>query len=103
MAWIRAIVLAGAQIGSGSVVGAASIVTRRIPNNAVAVGSPAKVVRRHVAWERPHLGLVPPYCKADSSTVTKSRYWSMTVEEERPPRFRMAKAALRRMRTLRRR
>ncbi|MCI1217409.1 MAG: sugar O-acetyltransferase [Bifidobacterium crudilactis] len=40
------IVLGGVRIGSGSVVGAGSVVTRDIPENAVAVGNPARVIKR---------------------------------------------------------
>jgi len=81
------IVLGGAEIGEGSVIGAGGVVTRRVPNNVVAVGSPARVVRRDVAWERPHLGLVEPFYKPDSSTVKKSPYWRTTVDPDaRPPR-----------------
>ena len=45
--WIgcRAIVLPGVTIGSGSVIGAGSIVTHDIPENSVAVGQPARVIR----------------------------------------------------------
>lgn len=45
--WIgaRAIVLPGVTIGTGSVVGAGSVVTRDIPPRSVAVGQPARVVR----------------------------------------------------------
>lgn len=43
-------VLSGVTIGAGAVVGAGSVVIRDIPDNAIAVGSPAKVVRnRHDA------------------------------------------------------
>lgn len=41
----RVIVLRGVRIGAGSVIGAASVVTRDIPPRSVAVGHPAKVVR----------------------------------------------------------
>jgi maltose O-acetyltransferase len=41
----RVIVLPGVTIGSGSVVGAGSVVTRDIPPRSLAVGSPARVVR----------------------------------------------------------
>ena len=41
-----AIVLAGVSIGSDSVVGAGAVVTRDVPAGVVAVGNPAKVVRR---------------------------------------------------------
>ena len=45
--WIgcRAIILPGVTIGSGSVIGAGSIVTRDIPENSLAVGQPARVIR----------------------------------------------------------
>lgn len=53
----EATVLRGSAIGSGSVIGTRSIVSGAVPNNCVAVGSPAKVVRRDIAWERPYLWL----------------------------------------------
>jgi acetyltransferase-like isoleucine patch superfamily enzyme len=73
-----ATVLGGGQIGPGTVIGYGAIVTGRIPNNCIAVGTPARVIRRDVAWERPHLSLTPPYYKPDSSTVTRSKYWRLT-------------------------
>jgi len=81
------VVLAGARIGSGSVIGYGAIVTGRIPNNCIAVGVPARVIRRDTAWERPHLSLVRPYYKPDASTVAKSPYWALT-EEPAPPSWR---------------
>ncbi len=47
-AWIgmRCIILKGVTIGSGAIIGAGSVVTRDIPANAVACGSPARVVRQ---------------------------------------------------------
>lgn len=46
-AWLGfgVIVLGGVSIGRGTVVGAGSIVTHDLPDNAIAVGSPARVVR----------------------------------------------------------
>jgi len=73
-----AIVLAGVEIGEGSVVGANSIVTRSIPNNVIAAGSPATVIRTDIAWERPHLGLTKPFYKPHVSTVKRSKYWRRT-------------------------
>jgi acetyltransferase-like isoleucine patch superfamily enzyme len=46
-AWLGTgvIVLDGVRIGKGAVIGAGSVVTRDVPNGAVAVGVPAKVVK----------------------------------------------------------
>lgn len=47
-AWIgvRSIILPGAKIGDNSVIGAGSVVTRPIPPNHFAAGSPAKVIKK---------------------------------------------------------
>lgn len=85
--WIgaKATLLGGAKIGDGSVIGFGSIVTKEIPNNVIAVGSPAKVVRKNIAWERPHLSFVAPPYKPDVSTVKKSeKYWNATVDLHHP-------------------
>lgn len=42
------VVLPGAKIGKHVVIGANSVVTGEIPDNSVAVGSPARVIRRYV-------------------------------------------------------
>jgi acetyltransferase-like isoleucine patch superfamily enzyme len=65
--WIggRVAILSGAQIGEGSVIGFGSVVKGKIPNNCVAAGAPAKVVRKNIAWERPHLSHVEPFYKPD--------------------------------------
>lgn len=45
--WIaaHAVVLKGVTIGSGAVVGAGSVVTRDVPEGAIVVGNPARVLR----------------------------------------------------------
>ena len=45
--WIseRAVICKGVTIGENSIIGAASVVTRDVPDNCVAVGNPARVVR----------------------------------------------------------
>ncbi len=98
---LRSTVLGGVTIGPGTVVGLGSIVTKDLPNNVIAVGTPAKIVRRDVAWERPHLTLNKPYFKPDSSTVKVSkRYWKLTAAD--PVEARPAKRPARVRRWLRR-
>lgn len=48
-------ILKGATIGSHSVIGAGSIVRGVIPDHSLAVGSPAKVIREGVTWDRRRL------------------------------------------------
>lgn len=45
--WVgtRALILSGVEIGDGAIIGAGAVVTRDIPAYAVAVGSPARVVK----------------------------------------------------------
>lgn len=78
--WIgaRAVLLGGTTLGRGSVIGMSALVKGTFPNNCVVAGIPAKLVRRDVAWERPHLSLVKPYYKPDSSSVARSPYWDLT-------------------------
>ncbi len=51
--WIgdQATILKGVTVGDGSVIGIGSIVTRSIPEAAVAAGNPARVVKEHVTWQ----------------------------------------------------
>ena len=46
-AWIgsHSIILPGVTIGENSIVGAGSVVTKDIPDNAIAVGNPAKIIK----------------------------------------------------------
>lgn len=48
-AWIGmgSIILKGARIGEGAVIGAGSVVTRDVPPNCMAAGSPCRVIRMH--------------------------------------------------------
>lgn len=61
--WLGAgvVVLPGATIGRNVAVGAGSVVTGSLPDHCVAVGAPARVVKRHWpgdGWRA--VGLVPP-------------------------------------------
>ncbi len=40
------------QIGNGSIIGAMSLVKSIIPNNCIAAGIPARVIRKNIAWSR---------------------------------------------------
>lgn len=44
-------ILKGVDIGTNSVVGIGSVLTKSIPNASVAVGNPAKVVKEGISWE----------------------------------------------------
>jgi len=39
------VVTAGVRIGNGCIVGAGSVVTQDLPDNSIAVGAPARVVK----------------------------------------------------------
>ena len=51
--WVgqRAMILKGAHVQSGSIIGAAALVTGEIPANCMAVGTPARVVKTGVTWQ----------------------------------------------------
>lgn len=52
--WVgeRAEILYHTRIGDGSIIGAMSLVKSRIPNNCIAAGIPARVIRKNIAWSR---------------------------------------------------
>lgn len=44
-------ILKGSVVGAGSIIGAGAVLTGEVPENCLAVGSPARVVRRGVTWD----------------------------------------------------
>lgn len=61
----RVMVMPGVTVGDGAIVGAGSVVTKDLPTNAIAVGSPAKVV----AWRE---GAEPPAEQIENATNGQS-------------------------------
>lgn len=51
--WIgsKVLILKGVNIGSGSVIGAGSVVTKDVPAGCVVAGNPARVIRENIEWE----------------------------------------------------
>ena len=45
MFWARVIILPGRKIGCNAIVGAGSVVTQDVPDNAIVGGNPARVLR----------------------------------------------------------
>ncbi len=59
-----AVILKGSVIGSGSVIGMGAVVSSEIEEHSIAVGVPAKVIRRNIDWDTSKLD-VSPYPKLD--------------------------------------
>jgi acetyltransferase-like isoleucine patch superfamily enzyme len=49
---IGAIILSGVKIGDEVAVGAGAVVTKDIPSNSIAVGNPARVIKKNIKMER---------------------------------------------------
>jgi acetyltransferase-like isoleucine patch superfamily enzyme len=54
-----ALILKNVKIGHGAIVGARSVVTKDVPENALVAGVPAKVVRLGVGWTRERVDDLP--------------------------------------------
>ena len=52
--WLGAscLIMKGVSIGNNSVIGINSMVTKNIPDNCIAAGSPCKVIKNEIHWER---------------------------------------------------
>lgn len=55
--WIapQSIIMKGAEIANGAIIGSRTFVTKKIPENSLAVGAPAKVVKTNVSWSRENI------------------------------------------------
>ena len=63
-------VLYTTDIGNGSIIGAGSTVKGRIPNNCIAAGAPARVIKRDVAWGQINASDDINICGADNIALT---------------------------------
>ena len=45
-------ILKGVSIGNNSIIGMSSVVTKNVPNNSIAAGNPARVVRDGISWKK---------------------------------------------------
>ena len=68
--WVgaNAIIMPGLIIGTGAVIGAGSVVTKNVPDYAVVVGSPAKVLRYR-------------FDEPTRETLLNSKWWDWPVEK----------------------
>ncbi|MBT9319596.1 acyltransferase [Actinobacillus pleuropneumoniae] len=82
--WIGygATILSGSAIGSGSVIGAGSIVRNKFPNNCVIAGTPAKVVKKDIFWERPLLLNMSEEVVYSEEERRQKNYCKNTMETE---------------------
>ncbi|MEO9139163.1 MAG: acyltransferase [Jatrophihabitans sp.] len=92
------VVLGGAVIGDGTVVGLRSLVTGTLPNNCIAVGIPARVIRRDIGWDRSHLSMTAPFYKPHRSTIGDTKWDNLTVEPLVPPPVSPLRMLVRRVR-----
>lgn len=88
--WISyaAKIFGGAVVGDGSIIGANSVVKGQFFNNCTVVGSPAKCVRKNIAWERPNIARREPWIRGHASQIVKTEaYWNTTDEIRPMPRL----------------
>lgn len=64
---ISTLVLKGATIGSGAIVGAYAVVTSTLPALCIAVGTPARVLRKGVQWTRARTDTAADFFEARNS------------------------------------
>ena len=48
-------IMKGVTIGNGSIIGSDTMVTKSLPDNVLAVGHPAKIVKEDILWTRENL------------------------------------------------
>ncbi|MFJ8259585.1 acyltransferase [Peribacillus asahii] len=67
-------ILKGVEVGTGSILGAKSLVTKSLPSNVAVAGSPARVVRKNVFWARPSVHAYTEKETMDSQEFPDGRF-----------------------------
>ncbi|TCK04455.1 acyltransferase [Phorcysia thermohydrogeniphila] len=49
---VNSVILPGVRIGNHVIIGAGSVVTKDIPDNSIAVGNPAKVIKKDISTDK---------------------------------------------------
>lgn len=65
---VSAIILRGVKVGDGAVIGANSVVTKDIPDYAIVVGSPARIIKYRFSDEK-------------IKVIKKSNWFNYTIDE----------------------
>lgn len=93
------IVLAGAKIGNNVIIGAGSVVTKEIPDNCVAVGSPCRPIytleeyheKRKKAQVNEAVGIIRAYYehfgKAPAPEILSEHFWVFINKKEKIPKI----------------
>ena len=80
---MRTLIIGSVDIGSGSIIGAGSIVTRDLPTNVVAAGNPAEIRRRNVTWSRDHDRIDPVSDQYIQSALATQAHAAAAEPEQR--------------------
>ncbi|MBN2980608.1 acyltransferase [Cohnella algarum] len=72
----RAVLLSGSNISNGSIVGHSAVVKTRIPNNCIAAGIPARIIKRDIAWDK--TDLTQMHYEFASKYSSDKQYWNFT-------------------------
>lgn len=70
-------IMKGANIGSNTIIGSHTLVTKEIPSNVLAVGMPAKIVKEGVTWSRDDI----IFLKKNLYTNNTSHYKNTVIKD----------------------
>lgn len=74
---LRTIIMQGVTIGDNVIIGAGSVVNKDIPDNSVAVGVPARVIKSTIEYKEkmlPHLDLIDGLNKVERKKYLQEKY-----------------------------